>query len=79
MGGEGDPLGIVQEIEVWPYKQMIYAQPGICPREWDTQTPLGFWHTNWSPNLGQKPDLIIINKKEKTCKIVDFAVPMDTK
>ena len=25
----------------------------------------------------RKPDLIIINKKKRTCKIVDFAVPAD--
>ena len=27
--------------------------------------------------LTQRPDLIIINKKWKICKIVDFAVPAD--
>ena len=26
---------------------------------------------------GRRPDLIIINKKKRTCKIVDFAVPGD--
>ena len=25
----------------------------------------------------RSPDLIIINKKKRTCKIVDFAVPVD--
>ena len=45
-------LGIVQEVEDWPYEQMVYAQPRICPGEWDAQTPLG-WITNGSPNLGQ--------------------------
>ena len=25
----------------------------------------------------RRPDLIIINKKERTCKIVDLAVPAD--
>ena len=29
----GDPLGNVQEISVRPYKQMVYAQPGTCPRK----------------------------------------------
>ena len=54
---------------------MVYAQPSICPRQWDTQTSMGFWHTNGSSNL------IIINKKEKkrTCKIVDFTVPADNR
>ena len=33
MGGEGDPLGIVQEIEIRPYCQMVYVQAGIHPRE----------------------------------------------
>ena len=27
--------------------------------------------------LARRPDLIIINKKKRTCKIVDFAVPPD--
>ena len=27
--------------------------PHISPREWYTQTPLGFWHPNLSFNLGQ--------------------------
>ena len=27
--------------------------------------------------LARRPDLIIINKKKRTCKIVDFAVPAD--
>ena len=53
MGGQSDPLGNVQEIEVWLYEQMVYAQPRICPGEWYTQTPLGFSDTNGSPNLGQ--------------------------
>ena len=33
---------------------MVYAQPRICPGEWDAQFPQGFWDTNKSPNLGQK-------------------------
>ena len=24
-GGQDDPLGSVQEIEIWPYEQMVYA------------------------------------------------------
>ena len=51
MDGEGDPQGIVQETEIWPYEQIV--QPSICPGEWDTQPLLGFWHTNGSPNLDQ--------------------------
>ena len=26
LGEQGDPLGIEQENEVWPYEQMVYAQ-----------------------------------------------------
>ena len=38
---------------MWSYEQMLYAQPRICPGEWDSQTSLGFWDTNGSPNLSQ--------------------------
>ena len=47
----GNPLGVVQEILIWPYEQVVYAQPRIYPREWDAQTSLGFWDTNESLNL----------------------------
>ena len=33
---------------------MVYAQPSTCPRKWHTQTPMGLWRTDGSPNLGQK-------------------------
>ena len=44
----------MQEIEIWAYEQMVYAQPNSCPRKWHTQTPMGLWHTDGSLNLGQK-------------------------
>ena len=53
MGGEGDPLGTVQEVSIWPYEQMVYIQSRIRPRKWDTQSSLGFCVTNWSFHLGQ--------------------------
>ena len=31
---EGDPLGIMHEIEIWIYSKMEYAQTGICPTIW---------------------------------------------
>ena len=34
LGGEGDPLEIVQEIKIWPNYQMVYAQTRILWREW---------------------------------------------
>ena len=78
LGRQGVPLGNVQEIEIWPYEQMVYAQPSSCPGEWDTQTPMRLWYTNGSSNLGQKtrPDSNQ-QKKNITCKIVDFVVPAD--
>ena len=55
---------------------------GICTTQhqsWimtHTQIPLGFWHTKTDHLMStRQPDLIIINKRKRTCKIVDFAVP----
>ena len=54
---------------------MVYVQPRTCPRKWHTQTPMGLWYTNGSPNLGQKTrPYNNQKKKKKICKIVDFAV-----
>ena len=56
---------------------MVYAQPSSCPGEWHTQTPMGLWHTNGSPNFGQKTRPYSNQQKKRTCKIVDVAVPAD--
>ena len=57
---------------------MVYAQSNICPGEWYTQTPLGFWHTKGSPNLGQKTrPYNYQQKKNRTYIIVDIAVLTD--
>ena len=53
LGGQGDPLGIEQEIKIWPYEQMVDAQPRIRCGEWDALTPLGSSDTNGSCNLNQ--------------------------
>ena len=58
---------------------MIYAQPNICPGEWHTQTSLGFWYTNGSPNLGQMTKPYHNQQKKRTFKIVEFTVPADNR
>ena len=58
---------------------MVYAQPRTCPIKGHSQTPVGLWYTNGSPNLD--PETTSYNnqqkKKKKICKIVDFAVSAD--
>ena len=50
----------------------------ICPGEWHAYTPMGFWHTNGSPNLCQMTRPYNNNKRKKrTCWIVDFALLTD--
>ena len=53
---------------------MVYAQPNICPSKWHSQSPLGFWDTNGSFNLGQTTRLYNNQQKMWTCKIVGFVV-----
>ena len=78
LGRQGDPQGTVQEVEIWQYEQMVYAQPRICPREWDAQTPLRFLDTNALLNLGQTiRSYNNLQKKERICRIVDLAVLAD--
>ena len=67
----------MQKIEIWPYQQMVYGQPSICPKN-DTHKLL------WDLDIqtyhlisARRPDLIITNKKKRTCKIVDFVVSVD--
>ena len=56
---------------------MVYAQPSICPRKWHTQTPMGLWHTDGSPNLVQLTRRRNNQQKKRFCKVVYFAVPAD--
>ena len=35
LGGKDESLGIVQDIKIRPYNQLVYAQSRINPREWD--------------------------------------------
>ena len=53
LGGRGDPLGILQEIEIWTCYQFVYAQSRIRSGEWDAWGFLGFWDTNKPPNSAQ--------------------------
>ena len=41
LGGKGDTLGIEQKIQIWSYKQMVYVQTTIHPREWDAKNSQG--------------------------------------
>ena len=59
----------MQEIEIWPYERMVYAQ-----------NFLGFWDANRSPNLGQttRPSDSQQQQQQqqiRSCWIVDFVVP----
>ena len=56
---------------------MVYAQHSSCLGEWHTQTPMDFDIQTDHLLLVRRPDLIVINKKKRTCKIVDFAIPAD--
>ena len=77
LGRQDNPLGNAQEISIRPYKQMVYAQPGTCPRN-DSHKLL--WDFNIQTDHlipARRPNLIVINKRKRICKIVDLAVPVD--
>ena len=55
---------------------MVYAQPKTCPRKW--------YKLLWDFDIqtdhlisALRPDLMIMNKKKRIFKIVEFAVPAD--
>ena len=65
----------MQENEILPYEQLVYVQANICPGEWHTQTPMGFWDKNGSLNHSQATRPYNNQQKKRTCRIVDFDVP----
>ena len=60
---------------------MVYTQSRICPEEWEAKDSLWFKIETDHLISTRRPDLVIINekkkKKKRTCRIVDFAVPVD--
>ena len=64
----------MQEILIWPYEQMIYDNPASA-LENDTHKLLWDFNTQMDQLISaRRTEIIIINKKKRTCKIVDFAV-----
>ena len=63
LGGQGDPLGDVPEIEIRPYEQMVMNNPAPV-LENDTHKLLWDFdiHTD---HLIRRPDLIMINNNKK--------------
>ena len=56
---------------------MVFAQPRICVEN-DTHKLLRDFEIQTDYQISsRRPDLIIINKKERTCRIENFAVPVD--
>ena len=56
-------------------KWYMYNPESVLENE--TQTPLGFWDTNGSPNLGQTTRPCNNKQQKRTCRTVDFAVLVD--
>ena len=68
---------MVSNVEIWPYYQMVYAQPRIRPGELNTQNSLGFLDTNRWPNSDQKTRSCDSYQKNRTYRIVEFVVLVD--
>ena len=67
----------MEEIEIWPFEQMVFAQSRICPGEWNAQNSQRFWERNGLLNLDQTTRPSDNQQKERTRRIVDFAVLAD--
>ena len=79
VGEESDPLGIVQEIEIWPYYQMVYAQTRNFPGELGAWNSLRFLVINRSPNLGQMTRRSDSKQKYKNLPISGLCHPSGMK
>ena len=73
-GKESWPLGIMQEIEIWPFYEIVYPQTRICPREWDRPRSLELWDTSRSPSFSQiiRLSADLQKKSKRNCWVVDY-------
>ena len=78
-----DWVGKVIHWELCKKLKFIYTnkwymqQPRICREEWDAQTPLGVEIQTDHLISARRPNLEIINKKKRTCRIMDFSLLAD--
>ena len=78
--GVGELQGTVQEIDIWPHWQMVYAQSRIPLGKWNTKKILYSFGMQTDPPVpASRLKLMLVNKKKKTCNLVDFAVPLDNR
>ena len=66
----------MQEIEVLPYEQMVYTQPGISPIN-ETHKLLWDFKIQTDHHISARRPGLVISTKKRTCRIVDLAVPAD--
>ena len=67
----------MQEIKIWQYNRIVYAQTRIHPREWDKSNSLEFWDINNNWFLTWNPEFELINKKKRTCHLLNFILWVD--
>ena len=60
---EGNLLGIVQQIEIWPYQQMVHVKTKIRQREWDIIFFFNFTIQMNHVIQARRTDFVIIHKK----------------
>ena len=81
MGGKDHLLEIMQEIEIWPYYQMVHAQTRIHPGEWDTKKILWDFgiethHLNLARRLKPSDNY---EKRKRTHHLTDFVKIKESK
>ena len=70
LSGEVYSLGIMQEIEIWSYFKMYFAQTRMRPGDWHNF--LGFWEKTKNNNSGSKNIPSNNLQKKRTSGIVNF-------
>ena len=63
--GKGDPLGIVQELKIWLYYQIVSAQTRISPKKCDPENSQVFSDTNRSLNPSEMAKANVNKQKKK--------------
>ena len=73
-GWKGDPWRIVQEIKIWSYNQIVCTKQNPSKRK-KYKKISGLLRYKLIP--ARRLDLVLINKKKRTCHLMYFAIPVD--
>ena len=71
------PLEIVREIQPEKKWKMVWTCSRSCCWKWRSKDFVGYYDLCDREIKVRKPDIVVVNKNERSCAIIGIAIPED--